>query len=55
VKVDVENNLLMIRGGIPGHPNAMVLVRPTNKVGPGSPRSKANRKDTAPTPPVKKK
>jgi large subunit ribosomal protein L3 len=33
VKVDAENNLLLIRGGIPGHPGALVMVRPTNKHG----------------------
>jgi large subunit ribosomal protein L3 len=33
VKVDAENNLLLIRGGIPGHPGALVMVRPTNKFG----------------------
>ena len=41
VKVDAENNLLLVRGGIPGHPGALVMVRPTNKVGPGSHRTKA--------------
>jgi large subunit ribosomal protein L3 len=33
VKVDAENNLLLVRGGIPGHPGALVMVRPTNKFG----------------------
>lgn len=33
VKVDAENNLLLIRGGIPGHPGSLVMVRPTNKHG----------------------
>jgi large subunit ribosomal protein L3 len=33
VKVDAENNLLLIRGGSPGHPGALVMVRPTNKFG----------------------
>jgi len=33
VKIDVENNLMLIRGSVPGHPNAMVMVRPTNKHG----------------------
>lgn len=40
VKVDGDNNLLLVRGGIPGHPGALVMVRPTNKVGPGSHRKK---------------
>ena len=45
VKVDLENNLVMVRGGIPGHPNALVMVRPTNKVGPGSPKAKSRKKE----------
>lgn len=40
IKVDVENNLLIVRGGIPGFNGAVVMVRPTNKVGPGSPKAK---------------
>jgi large subunit ribosomal protein L3 len=43
VKIDVENNLLLIRGGIPGFPGALVMVRPTNKVGPGSPKAKTKK------------
>lgn len=39
VKVDAENNLLMVRGGIPGFGGAFVMVRPTNKVGPGRHRT----------------
>jgi large subunit ribosomal protein L3 len=31
VKVDTENNLLLVRGGVPGHNGAFVMVRPTNK------------------------
>ncbi|MBN9119549.1 MAG: 50S ribosomal protein L3 [Planctomycetes bacterium] len=45
VKMDTENNLLLIRGGIPGHPGAVVLVRPTNKVGPGSPKAKTVKRE----------
>jgi large subunit ribosomal protein L3 len=33
VRVDADNNLLLVRGGIPGHPGALVMVRPTNKHG----------------------
>ncbi len=33
VKVDVENNLLLVRGGIPGFGGGMVMVRPTNVYG----------------------
>ena len=33
VKVDVENNLLLVRGGIPGFGGGFVLVRPTNVYG----------------------
>jgi large subunit ribosomal protein L3 len=43
VKVDSENNLLLIRGGIPGAPGGLVMVRPTNKVGPGSPKAKTKK------------
>jgi len=46
VKVDIENNLLLVRGGIPGFPGAVIMVRPTNKVGPGSPKAKTRRQDT---------
>ena len=46
VKMDVENNLLLVRGGIPGFPGAVVLVRPTNKVGPGSPKAKTVKRET---------
>jgi large subunit ribosomal protein L3 len=45
VKVDPENNLLLVRGGIPGYPGAFVMVRPTNKVGPGSPKAKTRRQE----------
>jgi large subunit ribosomal protein L3 len=43
VKVDAENNLLLVRGGIPGFNGAVVMVRPTNKVGPGSPKAKTKK------------
>jgi large subunit ribosomal protein L3 len=46
VKLDAENNLLMIRGGIPGFNGAVVMVRPTNKVGPGSPKAKTKRQES---------
>jgi large subunit ribosomal protein L3 len=46
VKLDTENNLLLVRGGIPGHPGTTVTVRPTNKVGPGSPKAKTRRQET---------
>ena len=32
-KVDVENNLLLVRGAVPGPAGAYVMVRETNKVG----------------------
>lgn len=44
VKLDSENNLLLVRGGIPGFPGALVMVRPTNKVGPGSPKAKTRKR-----------
>jgi large subunit ribosomal protein L3 len=47
VKIDAENNLLLVRGGIPGFPGAVVMVRPTNKVGPGSPKAKTRRQEAA--------
>lgn len=47
VKVDADNNLLLVRGGIPGHRDGLVMVRPTNKVGPGSPKART-RKQEAP-------
>lgn len=31
IRIDAENNLLLIRGGIPGFDGAFVMVRPTNK------------------------
>ena len=54
VKVDLENNLLLIRGGIPGFPGSVVMVRPTNKVGPGSPKAKTKKRE-APAVAAKKK
>ena len=54
IKVDVENNLLIVRGGIPVFNGAVVLVRPTNKVGPGSPKAKTKER-TAPAVAAKKK
>lgn len=45
IKLDTANNLLLVRGGIPGHPGAVVLVRPTNKVGPGSPKAKTIKRE----------
>lgn len=32
VRVDAEKGLLFVRGGVPGHPNAIVRVRPSVKV-----------------------
>ena len=31
VAVDAENNLLLVRGAVPGYNGAYVMVRPTNK------------------------
>jgi large subunit ribosomal protein L3 len=33
VKVDVENNLLLVHGAVPGPRNGYVVVRETNCVG----------------------
>ncbi len=30
VKVDVENNLILVRGAVPGYNGAFVMIRPTN-------------------------
>lgn len=32
VRVDAQNNLLLVRGAVPGHNNGFVIVRQTNKV-----------------------
>jgi large subunit ribosomal protein L3 len=45
IKIDTENNLLLVRGGIPGFPGSVVMVRPTNKVGPGSPKAKTRKQE----------
>jgi large subunit ribosomal protein L3 len=47
VRVDAENNLLLVRGGIPGFNGSVVMVRPTNKVGPGSPKAKTRTREAA--------
>ena len=31
IKIDEENNLILVRGAIPGFNGSMVMVRPTNK------------------------
>lgn len=33
VKIDVERNLLLVKGGVPGHDGAFLIVNPTVKVG----------------------
>ena len=33
VRIDAENNLLLVRGAVPGHNGSLVMVRPTNKRG----------------------
>ncbi len=43
VKMEPENHLLLVRGGVPGPNGGLVLIRPTNKVGPGSPKAKARK------------
>ena len=45
VSIDAENNLITVRGGIPGHPGALVMVRPTNKAGAGSPKAKTRKQE----------
>ena len=31
VKVDAEKNLVFVRGGVPGHPEGIVRIRPSVK------------------------
>jgi large subunit ribosomal protein L3 len=33
VSIDVENNIMLVRGAVPGHNGAYIMVRPTNKFG----------------------
>jgi large subunit ribosomal protein L3 len=40
-KIDLENNLLLIHGAVPGPNGGMLVIRETNKIGPGS-RGTAN-------------
>ena len=32
VSIDAENNVILIRGSVPGHNNGLVVIRPSNKV-----------------------
>jgi large subunit ribosomal protein L3 len=32
VRVDIENNLILIRGAVPGHRGSYVIIRETNKL-----------------------
>ncbi|GIW83641.1 MAG: 50S ribosomal protein L3 [Thermogemmata sp.] len=43
VRLDPDNHLMLVRGGIPGPNGGLVLIRPTNKVGPGSPKAKTRK------------
>jgi large subunit ribosomal protein L3 len=38
-KIDLENNLLLIQGAVPGPNGGMLIIKETNKVGPGSRRA----------------
>src|SRR5215471_1781903 len=44
VKIDKDNNLLLINGCVPGPNGGYVIIRETNKVGPGAPKAKAEEK-----------
>jgi large subunit ribosomal protein L3 len=33
VRIDVENNLIMVRGAVPGPNGGLIMIRPTNKKG----------------------
>ncbi len=35
-RVDAERNLLFVTGAVPGHPNAIVRIRPSVKNAPSS-------------------
>jgi large subunit ribosomal protein L3 len=39
VRIDTENNLLLVRGAVPGPNGGYVVISETNKLGPGSPGS----------------
>ncbi|MBM3995939.1 MAG: 50S ribosomal protein L3 [Planctomycetes bacterium] len=41
VKIDIENNLLIVRGAIPGPNGGLVIIRPTNKKDIPSPEARA--------------
>jgi large subunit ribosomal protein L3 len=36
VRIDPERNLLMLKGGVPGAPNGLLMIRKTGKVAAGS-------------------
>jgi large subunit ribosomal protein L3 len=36
VRVDTENDLLLVRGAVPGPNGSYVMIRPSNKLGPGT-------------------
>ncbi len=33
VRIDADNNLVLVRGAVPGHNGSLVMIRPTNKRG----------------------
>ncbi len=33
VRIDADNNLLVVRGAVPGPNGGYLIIRPTNKVG----------------------
>jgi large subunit ribosomal protein L3 len=39
VRIDKENNILLINGCVPGPNGSYVIIRETNKVGPGAPKA----------------
>lgn len=40
VEIDAENHLLLVEGAVPGYNGAFVMVRPSNKRGPGQKKKK---------------
>jgi large subunit ribosomal protein L3 len=43
VKIDKENNLVLISGCVPGPNGCYVVLKVTNKVGPGAPKAEAKK------------
>jgi large subunit ribosomal protein L3 len=53
VDIDVENNILLIKGAAPGAKRSLVLIRPTNFRGPGGAHSRGPQQDSDKVNPMK--